>query len=164
QGIADPRRVAIVGWSFGGYIALLGATRNSDLYRCAVSVAGISDLLELRAQERNFIGGDIAVKEIGTDRDKLREDSPRRHAAGVRIPVLLAHGTLDANVEYEQSDIMASALKRAGKDYELITFKKADHQLWRPEERRRLFGAIETFLARNMAPLPAPPATASAPP
>lgn len=151
QGIADPRRMCIVGWSFGGYAALLGATRNSELYRCAVSIAGISDLPELKWDDRKFTNGAISGIQIGSDGAKLREDSPRRHAQTVKIPLLLVHGTRDVNVEVDQSRMMVSALKRADKAYEYVEIEDADHYLWREAERRRMLEAVEGFLSRNLA-------------
>ncbi len=99
QGIADPAHMCILGWSFGGYAALVGAVRNADLYRCAVSIAGVSDLSLLEDQQSNFANGAIAREQIGTLRQKLEDDSPQRHAADVAMPVLLIHGDLDSQVE-----------------------------------------------------------------
>lgn len=151
QGIADPARVGIVGWSFGGYAALLGATRDSDLFRCAASIAGVSDLNELSQENQRFLNGRIARLQIGTDRAKLRDDSPRRHAEQVRIPLLIVHGSDDVTVEVEQSRLMAAALGRAGgKDYQLLEIRGGGHQLWRQDERMQLLGALETFLASHL--------------
>ncbi|MGQ0700898.1 MAG: prolyl oligopeptidase family serine peptidase [Panacagrimonas sp.] len=157
QGIADPERMCIVGWSFGGYAALLGAVRDSGLYRCAASIAGLSDLVQFRRDQRYFLNSRIAELQIGGDVDKLKNDSPRRHAVDVHIPILMVHGTHDVSAEVEQSRLMASALKRAGdKDYELLELEGGDHQLWRPEERTQLLQALETFLVRNLKAHAAP--------
>jgi dipeptidyl aminopeptidase/acylaminoacyl peptidase len=155
QGIADPAHVCIVGWSFGGYAALLGATRNGDLFRCAVSIAGLSDLSLLEAQERRFIGGAIAREQIGTDSSKLRADSPRNHAASVAIPLLLIHGDNDAQANVDQSNAMDRALTRAGKAHEYILIKGADHQMSRESDRTTLLTAIEKFLSTNLVGGPA---------
>jgi dipeptidyl aminopeptidase/acylaminoacyl peptidase len=152
EGIADPKRMCIVGWSFGGYAALLGAVRNSDLYRCSVSIAGVSDLTELEFDARKFVGGQIARKQIGTDSAKLKADSPRRHAETVNIPILMIHGDRDANVEVDQSQMMAKALDRANKPYEFIRIKGATHYMQRASERVTLLTAIEKFLATNLGP------------
>src|SRR6185312_573557 len=74
QGIADPQRVAIV-----------GAQRNGDLFRCAVSIAGVSDLGMLIDEEDRFMNlGPVARKQLGTDKEKIRRDSPRLHASEVQ--------------------------------------------------------------------------------
>ncbi len=150
QGIADPKRVGIVGWSFGGYAALLGATRNGDLFRCAASIAGVSDLQELRRNARYFTDWKIVREQLGTDREKLLADSPVKHADQVSIPVLMVHGVEDWTVPVEHSKRMDAALKRAGKQHELILIPHGDHQLaWR-SERVTLLTALEKFLTANM--------------
>ena len=150
QGIADPNRIAIVGWSFGGYAALLGAVRDSSVFRCAVSIAGISDLSLLESQENNFIVGAIARQQIGTDSTKLKADSPRRHVADVGIPVLMIHGDADAQANVEQTRAMDRALTAAHKTHESIILEGADHQLSRESDRTAMLTALEKFLDRNI--------------
>ncbi|HTV52872.1 MAG TPA: prolyl oligopeptidase family serine peptidase, partial [Steroidobacteraceae bacterium] len=152
QGIADPAHLGIVGWSFGGYAALLGAVRNSDLFHCAVSIAGLSDLSLLEAEEQRFEGGQVARTQIGTDRAKLKADSPRDHAQDVGIPVLLIHGDNDAQANIEQSKAMDRALSRAGKPHEFIVIAGADHQMSSESDRTTLLTAIGRFLATNLGP------------
>jgi dienelactone hydrolase len=150
QGIADPGKVCIVGWSFGGYAALLGATRNPDLFHCAASIAGISDLSLLVDQEQNFVGGRIARAQIGTSSAKLKADSPRNFAANVNMPLLMIHGDNDAQSNVEQSIAMDKALTKAGKAHEFILIKGADHQMSRESDRTTLLSALEKFLATNL--------------
>lgn len=152
EGIADPQRLGVVGWSFGGYAALLGAVRDSDLFKCSVSIAGLSDLSLLEAQESRFVGGEIARQQIGTNPAKLKADSPRNHADDVRIPVLMIHGDNDVQSNVEQSEAMDRALTRAHKLHEFILIKGADHQLSRESDRTTLLTAIERFLAANIGP------------
>lgn len=152
EGIADPQHLCIVGWSFGGYAALLGAVRNSDLFRCSVSIAGVSDLTLLEAQESRFISGEISRQQIGTDPAKLKADSPRNHAGDVRIPVLMIHGDNDAQVNVDQSKAMDKALTRTQKPHEFILIEGADHQMSRESDRTTLLTAIERFLTANMGP------------
>jgi dipeptidyl aminopeptidase/acylaminoacyl peptidase len=151
EGIADPSHMCIVGWSFGGYAALLGATRNGDLFRCAVSIAGVSDLKLLETQASFFIGGKIAREQIGTNSAKLEADSPRNHAADVAVPVLMIHGDNDAQVNVDQSEAMDRALTRAKKAHEYILIEGADHQMSRESDRTTLLTAIERFLATHLA-------------
>lgn len=152
QGIADPARICMVGWSFGGYAALLGAVRDSALYRCSVSIAGVSDLTELEVFKRNFLGGEISREQIGTDTRKLREESPRRHAETVSIPILLIHGDHDYNVGVNQSEMMGRALDREHKSYEFIRIVGANHYMERESERVRLLAAVEKFLTAHLGP------------
>ena len=148
SGIADPHRVAIVGWSFGGYAALLGAMRDGDLFHCAVSIAGISDLGLLLEQKHS----PILREQIGTRSAKLNADSPRRHAQDVTIPVMMFHGDTDPQVDVDHSRAMASALKAAGKPYRYVEFKGADHQIVPPEDRIQMLRLIEEFLSDNIGP------------
>jgi dipeptidyl aminopeptidase/acylaminoacyl peptidase len=150
SGIADPHRVAIVGWSFGGYAALLGAVRDSDLFRCAVSIAGISDLGLLLYPGGGIVTGEILREQIGTHSAKLKADSPRRHADAVRIPILMFHGDADPQVDIEQSRAMAASLKAAGKPYQFIEFKGATHQIASSADRATMMHTIEDFLTANM--------------
>jgi dipeptidyl aminopeptidase/acylaminoacyl peptidase len=150
QGIADPKRVCIVGWSFGGYAALLSAVRNSDLYRCSASIAGVSDLKDLFDESRNFSNRAIVREQLGKNKDKLREDSPVRHAAQISIPVFLIHGDNDIQADVDHSREMASALKRAGKTYQAIFLKDATHQLDRKSDRVTLLTELEKFLAQYL--------------
>ncbi len=108
----DPARVCVVGGSFGGYLALSAAVRDSALLKCVVSVAGVSDLRELK-NDSNFFANSLVVKDmIGNDPEKLKADSPRLHAANAAVPVLLVHGVEDYTVEPDQSEFMAQGAGR----------------------------------------------------
>ena len=81
QGIADPARMCIVGWSYGGYAALTAAVKEPQLYRCAVSIAGVSDMSQLARDDDQFYGGREAVREsTGSDKAQLAAQSPVLHA------------------------------------------------------------------------------------
>ena len=151
SGIADPNRVAIVGWSFGGYAALLGAVRNGELFRCAVSIAGISDLGLLLTQKSFFAEREVSREQIGTRAAKLAADSPRRHVDKVHVPILMLHGDRDPQVDVDQSRAMAKALKSVNKPFEYIELKGADHQMRYFEDRKIVLNAVEKFLSANMA-------------
>lgn len=150
QGIADPKRVCIMGWGFGGYAALLGAARNSDVYRCAVSIGGIADL-QMQI-DHGIVTGDKAIRryQIGGDPAKLERDSPVKQAAHVDIPVLLIHGAKDWQVQPDQSKAMAIALRRAKKKVDLVVIKGANHELERQSDRVTLLKQIEGFLSANL--------------
>jgi len=146
QGIADPSRVAVVGWSFGGYMALLAATREADLFRCAVSVAGISDPGLLESEHDDSLYGAALRRQIGDNPERLARDTPLLHAAQVRIPVLLVHGEDDAVVPMEQSLAMAAALERTGRPHGLIRVAGGDHSLTSGPARAELLRALAEFL------------------
>ncbi len=156
QGIVDPKRVCIVGASYGGYAALAGAAYTPELYACAVSVAGVSDLTEMLAWNEK-LGGDESNSfyywrdSIGDSLDaRIAAVSPARSAASIRAPILLIHGTNDSVVPFEQSQMMANALKAAGKPYQLVPLEGEDHWLSTSATRTRMLSEIEKFLAANM--------------
>ncbi|HEX7760363.1 MAG TPA: S9 family peptidase [Caulobacteraceae bacterium] len=158
QGKIDPKRVCIVGASYGGYAALAGATLQPEVYRCAVSVAGPAELRRFAAWSReqsdisaqrywlNFMGAD------GLHDVKLEDISPADHADQVTGPVLLIHGKDDTVVPFAQTQIMADALKKAGKPYDLVVLKREDHWLSRGESRLQMLQAIIDFLQKNNPP------------
>lgn len=150
QGIADPKRVCVVGWSFGGYAALLSAVRNGELYRCSASIAGVSDLQDLLTTARYFSNRAFVREQIGTTKEKLREDSPVRHADKINIPVFLIHGDRDIQVNVEHSRQMASALKSAGKQHQMILIKDGGHSLRLQSERVTLLTELEKFLFNHL--------------
>ncbi|MDM0003546.1 S9 family peptidase [Variovorax sp. J22G73] len=155
QGIADARRVCIVGGSYGGYAALMGAVKDPALYRCVVSFAGPSDLHDLLSFSQRFMDYELGAEaQIGTwwgDRDKLRQTSPALRAGEIKVPVLLIHGAQDAVVPVEQSRDMAEALKKAGhSDTRYVELPLGDHTLSREEDRVRVMTELETFLKKNL--------------
>lgn len=152
QGIADPQRVCVVGWSFGGYAALLSAVRDGALYRCAASIAGVTELGKLLWSERRFVGVQIAREQIGRDPEKLKADSPARHARAASVPVLLVHGTRDVQVPVAQSREMVSALKRADKPHEYLELAGAGHSIEAPAQRAQTLTALERFLGKHLGP------------
>jgi dipeptidyl aminopeptidase/acylaminoacyl peptidase len=157
-GLIDPKRVCIVGASYGGYAALAGVTVESGVYRCAVSVAGISDLRRFRqwiVENEQGLSHRYWDRFMGTS-DKndpaLMAISPIEHVSSVNVPVLLIHGRDDTVVPFEQSDVMLSALKRAGKSVEMVTMKHEDHWLSRSETRLQMLQTTVAFLKANNPP------------
>jgi dipeptidyl aminopeptidase/acylaminoacyl peptidase len=153
QGIADPGRLCIVGWSYGGYAALIGVVKEPQLYRCAVAVAGVSDLSQMASDDARFYGGrDAALNSTGEGRNKLQAESPALHADRIKVPVLLVHGEDDYTVLVTQSKEMAKALTQHGVKNELVLIKDGEHSLLEPEMRLRLYGRLTAFLAENLGP------------
>jgi dienelactone hydrolase len=151
EGIADPKRVCIMGWGFGGYEALLGAMRDGGSYRCAVSIAGVTDL-EMYQEHGEMSGERESRREqLGTDREKLKRLSVVEHAASIDIPVLLIHGTYDWKVQVDHTNALARAMKKSRKNVESIIIKGGGHELERKSDRMTLLKEIEEFLAMNLA-------------
>jgi dipeptidyl aminopeptidase/acylaminoacyl peptidase len=159
QGIADRSRIVIYGASYGGFAALAGAVVTPDLYRAAVSQAGVCDLVELLKWQRRQDGADSAsyahwVKSIGDatkDEAMLLAASPCRRADAVRIPILLVHGDADSIVPIEQSRLAQRALKKAGKNVRLTTYRDEGHGGWSHENELKNFEEIVDFFKPHLA-------------
>lgn len=156
-GRVEPGRVAICGASYGGYAALMGAVRRPELYRCAVSIAGVSDLPEMLSYEKED-GDDSPVYRYWVDtigdpsKDALRlkAASPRHRAAEVKAPILLIHGKDDDIVPFRQSRLMASALRSAGKPVEHVELDDTAHSGWTTEVLRKMLTQTTGFIARHI--------------
>ncbi len=157
QGIADARRVCIVGWSYGGYAALAGAAFTPDLYACAASVNGVADLPMMLGMIKKKSGDDsnrFAYWEdhIGSAIDpEVVSKSPAKSASAIRAPILLVHGINDTTVPVEQSDAMARALQAAGKPVQYVKLDGDDHGILRTASRTRMLVELEKFLADHLA-------------
>ncbi len=154
EGIADPTRVCIVGWSYGAYAALMGAAKEPNLYQCAIGIAGVFDLRDFLASRRYYILSRVMTRHIGSywaDRKALEHNSPVNRAAEIQVPVLLVHGTKDRVVPVTQTKSMAGALKSAGKNVRYVELEDSDHSVLQSEQRLQLFKAMDEFLAANLA-------------
>jgi len=157
-GLIDPARACIVGASYGGYAALVGAALTPDLYKCAVSVAGVSDLADFSAWRKRNWGRDsegyaYSLKTIGDpekDAQRLREVSPASLVDKIKIPVLLIHGTADNVVPVAQSRAMKKALEKSGRPTELIELENEDHSYWSDENEMLALAKIDAFLWQNL--------------
>jgi len=153
QGIADQARLAIVGWSYGGYAALQSNVLDPDLFKAVVAVAPVTDLAMFRRESEGFTNENIEKARVGAG-PALDEASPDRHAAIFKAPVLLFHGERDINVGFAESQAMNDALHRAGKQSELVRYPGLDHQLQDNKIRVDLLTRADTFL-RQALHLPA---------
>lgn len=149
QGIANPDKLAIVGWSYGGYAALQSAATEPGLYKAVVAVAPVTDLGLTKQESEGFVNRRIIEKMIGSG-PHVAEGSPLRNAAAIRVPVLLAHGDMDSNVRIGQSLKMDAALKGAGKQSEFIKYEGLDHYLLDSRARTDLLTRMGALLDRTI--------------
>ena len=149
QGIADPAKLAIVGWSYGGYAALQSQVLDPGVFKAVVAVAPVTDLASLVEESAQFTNYGVVRKFIGTG-PHLREGSPAQNAARIKAPVLLFHGDLDLNVGIAQSRKMQDKLKGAGTKSELIVYPGLDHQLDDSAARTDLLRRSDAFLRQAL--------------
>ncbi|AXU17525.1 S9 family peptidase (plasmid) [Streptomyces clavuligerus] len=154
-GYSDPGRVAVYGGSYGGYAALAGAAFTPGAFRCAVAVAGPSDL-------RTFIGSVPATwstlgaqlrRRIGdpaVDGEFLWSRSPLSAYRDIRVPLLIGQGANDPRVRREESEQIVAALRRAGVPHEYLLFSDEGHGFVRPANRMAFYAAAERFLATHL--------------
>jgi dipeptidyl aminopeptidase/acylaminoacyl peptidase len=166
QGVADAHRVCIVGFFYGGYAALAGAAFTPQLYACAISVNGISDLpalLEKTVPLYSAFGRiysttlDQWTARIGKPGDKaLAQKSPINAVAAITAPVLVVYGTSDGVVPNEQSERMAAALTKAGKSVKLVRLPQEDYWLSRDDTRIQMLSEVDAFLREHLPATAAP--------
>lgn len=149
EGIANPSKLAIVGWSYGGYAALQSAVVEPDLFRAIVAVAPVTDLNRLREEYRGWSDFRLMRDFIGTG-PHVREGSPAQNARLIRAPVLLFHGDHDSNVDVDQSRFMHDQLRSAGRHSELVVFRGLDHNLEDSEARAQMLRQTDAFIRRSL--------------
>jgi dipeptidyl aminopeptidase/acylaminoacyl peptidase len=150
QGIAAPGKLAIVGWSYGGYAALQSQVLDPDLFKAVVAIAPVTDLDALREESRNFTNFALIDDYIGHG-VHVREGSPAQNADKIRAPVLMFHGEADDNVDVAESRLMLARLKSAGRSADLVTFAGLDHQIDDAKARVEMLGRIDAFLRAALA-------------
>ncbi len=153
RGVADPERICIVGWSYGGYAALMGAVKTPGLFRCAVAGAAVTDLPRILSEHARYKFGLKNQRSLGDakeDRARLEATSPVRNVAAFKIPLLLVHGDKDLSVPVGHSKRLASKLGQAGKPHTLVILEDGDHHLSLDRNRIRFLEELELFLDRHI--------------
>lgn len=150
QGIANPDRVCMVGGSYGGYAAMRAAHRNPELYKCAVSYAGVSDLESMIRYDRRYLNSKWSNTWVKEQAPDLRSVSPIHYADQVQVPMLLMHGKKDRRVKVSQSRRFAKALQKAGKEVRYVEQKEGDHHFSLEADRVEFLMEIESFLAKHI--------------
>jgi pimeloyl-ACP methyl ester carboxylesterase len=152
EGIADPKRVCMFGWSYGGYAASRAAQRDGDKYRCAISGAGVHDLPDMVAYDKEYLGR-YGAQFIGSAAVKLSDISPARQAKSFSIPILIVHGAKDDRVPVAQSRDLVKRLKAAGKvegrDFIYLEQPRNTHHLPLEQDRVQLLEEMKRFLDKH---------------
>ena len=159
-GYADPNKVCIMGASYGGYSALAGGAFSPELYKCIISVAGVSDLPRMLQDEKAYHGRNHwvvsywqnVIGDAKKEREKLNIVSPVNFAADFQAPVLLIHGKDDTVVHPRQSRRMHRALRKHEKIVKYVEIKGEDHWLSTSQTRMATLKAISEFLEEHNPP------------
>ena len=144
EGIADPSKLVIMGWSYGGYAALQAGVLAPDLFKAIVAVAPVTDLDDLKEQYRNW-SNFLEVQRFVGSGPHIREGSPAQNADAIHAPVMLFHGELDMNVKVHASRLMAEKLTAAGKKPKLVLYPGLDHYLEDSTVRADLLRKSDAF-------------------
>jgi len=157
SGLVDPDRIAIMGGSFGGFLAVAGAAFEPGLYRCAVTIVGVFDWEKIIRQESRDRFGQagyrLLLQKLGDPKvakEKFDAISPLRHTDKINIPVYISAGEYDDRVDASQSKALYAALKERGVPVELFIAGKEGHGYFETAARLRLYREITAFLSRHL--------------
>lgn len=155
QGIADPKRIAIYGGSYGGYATLAGICFTPDLYRCAVDYVGVSNLLTFMNTIPPYWRPMLEMmhEQVGdpvADREQMEATSPSLHADRIKCPLFIAQGANDPRVNKAESDQMVEALRKRGVTVEYMVKDNEGHGFRNQENRFDFYRAMERFLKENL--------------
>ena len=157
EGIADPKKVAIYGGSYGGYATLAAITSTPDLYAAAVDYVGVSNLFTfmntIPPYWKPYL--EMLYEMVGhpeKDKELLAANSPALHADKIKTPLLIAQGAKDPRVNKAESDQMVEALTKRGVQVEYLVKDNEGHGFQNEENRFEFYGAMENFLAKNLRP------------
>lgn len=153
----DPRRVAIMGWSFGAYLAVCGATFEKDLYRCSVALAGIYDWERVMRDEKYYQadnpGYAILRRRLGDpkrEQEKFEEISPLRFVDQITIPVFVGHGKDDPVASVGESRRLVSELKKHQVPHELLLISREGHGMGHLDNEVTMYERVLAFLQENL--------------
>lgn len=149
KGIAAADKIAIVGWSYGGYAALQSGVLDPGLFKAIAAVAPVTDFTVMLERSKDYSAYKLTQLRFGSG-PHLVQGSPARNADRIKVPVLMFHGDLDLNVPIEQSRLMESRLKNAGANVQLVEYDGLDHQLVDDKVRAEMLDKIDAFLRTSM--------------
>ncbi len=152
-GIADASCIAVMGWSYGGYAALVGLTMTPETFACGVSVGGPTNLATLIESFPPYWTVDLSMWHdyVGEpanpeDREEMARRSPLTHAQRLQRPVLIVQGAKDVRVGIDQAERMVDALRRAGKPVEYLRIEDMGHAMGWWAHRLAVLRRTEEFL------------------
>lgn len=150
SGVADPERLCIVGWSYGGYAAAMGAVKTPDLYKCAASINGVMNTQRLVQDDSRYIGGSVWSKDLEREGMSLTDISPYHQAERIQIPMLIIQANDDARVHADQGENMAKRLRKLKKPVEYVTVELGGHSMTNAPAREVILESLEKFLGDSI--------------
>lgn len=151
EGIADTSRIGIYGFSFGGYFALNGAIQNPELYKCAISYCGVTNLFaylkNIPPYYKPYL--QMTYEMIGnpeTDAEYFREYSPAFHTDKIKVPLLIAQGAKDTRVSAEEVNHFVKTLKKQKQKVNYIYLENEGHGFENTENKIAFYSEVERFL------------------
>jgi dipeptidyl aminopeptidase/acylaminoacyl peptidase len=158
EGIADPKRIGIMGGSYGGYETLVGLTFTPEIFAAGVDICGFSNLRTFMetvpSYWKPYLPSSwyqmVGNPEISADRDDMEKRSPIFHVEAIKAPLLIGQGAHDPRVKQKESDEMIAAVRKAGKQVDYVVFPDEGHGFSQPENNRRFNALTEKFLAAHL--------------
>jgi dienelactone hydrolase len=158
QGVLDPKRICIMGASYGGYAVMMGLVKDPDLYRCGVNLFGVTSIPYLFSESRwsKDRVAEFSFTVMVGDPDKLCDQfdatSPSRHADKIKAPVLMLYDEKDTRVPLIHGEAMRDGLKKFGKVVESTELENEEHGISKEETKFNVYGGIKTFLKKYNPP------------
>jgi dipeptidyl aminopeptidase/acylaminoacyl peptidase len=153
EGIADPARIGIYGASYGGYAALMALVKTPELFAAGASLAGVTDLPTMLADDDWYMFDDWNTPTVGSrwsDRSQLEASSPARNADRIRAPVLIAHGTKDPIVHVKHAEKMGEALGDRGERAEVLIYPEEVHGFLHEADEIDFHDRLVAFFERHL--------------
>ncbi len=150
QGMADDSKLAVFGWSYGGYAALQANVLAPGLFNATIAVAPVTDLELLKSKgSLDYVNAFLEADFVGSGAH-VKEGSPAQNAEAFIVPVLMFHGDMDLNVDIGQSRFMDKQLKKAGKSSELVVYPDLEHSLRDGTVRADMLRKSDAYLRKQL--------------
>ncbi len=150
EGVANPEKICIMGWSYGGYAALQAPIASADTYKCSIAGAAVSNMPSFMIYQRKYTGYRRYKDYIKSDETSLNDISPYHHMDKLKLPVLMFHGEKDRRVPFKQSIKFVDEMKSQGNNIKFVNLESADHHLSREKDRVLYLREVESFLKEHL--------------
>jgi len=151
RGLVDPERIAMFGWSYGGYAALVAASRTPQIYQCVIAGAAVADQIQQVNYYRYSLRGAQKERQLAYRADSI---NPIDEVANVNIPILLIHGDVDQRVPITHANRYRKELDKHNMEYQYLELEGADHfsNTWTFEHQKAIYSTMLGFLQNDCGP------------